>query len=123
MTKGLLGRTALLLALAASVATPTLRALAKDSMDAMQMAIQAKTPADHEKLAAFYDSEAAGARAKAAMHKQMAEDIRAGKYGSALLAKLHYDQHCDGLVTSFTKAAEEYAALAEAEREMAKNTK
>ena len=46
-------------------------------MSAMNMG-GAKTPADHEKLAAEYDKEAADARAKAAMHKKMAEDIRAG---------------------------------------------
>jgi superoxide dismutase len=38
------------------------------------------------------------------------------------MMELHYDQHCDGLVASFTKAAEEYTALAKTERDMAKGT-
>jgi hypothetical protein len=117
MTKRLLLITALLIPLAGAT-IPTLRAAAKETMDMMEMVMQAKTPADHEKLAAMYDQDAAEARSKAAMHKKMAEDIR--KTGGALFAKLHYDQHCDGLVTSYTKAAEEYAALAKAERTMAK---
>jgi len=109
---------ALLLVPLAAGLWPALRATAKESMNMMDMMMQAKTPADHEKLAAVYDQEAAEARAKAEMHKKMAADIR--KMGGPLFAKLHYEQHCDGLVASFTKAAEEYAALAKAEREMSK---
>lgn len=106
------------IALALSVFAPALHAVAKQKMDMMEMAMQAKTPADHEKLAAQYDQEAAEAREKAAMHKKMADDIR--KMGGSLFAKVHYDQHCDGLVASYTKTAEGYDALAKAERDMAK---
>ncbi len=109
--------TALVLPLAGAT-VPTIRAVAKETTDMMDMVMQAKTPADHEQLAAMYDREAADARSKAQMHKKMAEDIR--KMGGPLVAKLHYDKHCDGLVTSFTKAAEEYEALAKAERSMTK---
>ena len=52
------------------------------------------------------------------MHKKMAEDIR--KMGGALFAKVHYDQHCDSLAAFYSKVAEEYAALAKGERDMAK---
>jgi len=97
MTNRLLISGALLAALAASVFAPAFRAVAKEHMDMMQMAMQAKTPADHEKLATRYDQEAAEARAKAEMHKKMAEDIR--KTGGALFSKTHYDEHCDGLAT------------------------
>ena len=117
MTKRLFLIIALLVPLAGAT-MPTLRAAAKETMDMMEMVMQAKTPADHEKLAAMYNQEAADARSKAQMHKKMAEEIR--KTGGALLAKLHYDQHCDGLVTSYTKAADEYEALAKAERSMTK---
>ena len=118
MTNRLLILGALLAALAASVFAPAFRAVAKDHMDMMQMAMQAKTPADHEKLATRYDQEAAEARGKSEMHKKMAEDIR--KTGGALFSKTHYDEHCDGLATHYSKIAEEYAALAKAERDMSK---
>ena len=117
MTKRLFLITAFLLPLAGTI-MPTIRAAAKETMDMMEMVMQAKTPPDHEKLAAMYDEDAADARSKAEMHKKMAEDIR--KMGGALFAKLHYDQHCDALVASFTKTAQEYDALAKAERAMTK---
>jgi len=34
--------------------------------------------------------------------------------------KVHYDENCDGLATHYAKIAEEYAALAKGERDMAK---
>ena len=114
---------ALVVALVVGLFAPAFRASAKEDMDLMQMMMQAKTPADHEKLAAQYDQEAAEARAKAATHKKMAEEVRDGKYGGSLLAKTHYDTHCDALVSSFTTTAGEYAGLAMAEREMAKQMK
>ena len=48
----------------------------------------------------------------------MAEAYR--KAGGALIEKLHFDQHCDSLVKSFTATAEEFDALAKAEHEAAK---
>ena len=117
MTRILL-TTTLVLALGVVTLSSPLRVSAKEHMDMMEMAMQAKTPADHEKLAAQYDREASDARAKAAMHKKMADDIR--KMGGSLFAKVHYDEHCDGLANSFTKLAEQYVALAKAERDMAK---
>jgi len=108
----------LLVVLVLGVFAPALRAVAKEGMDMMKMMMAAKTPADHQKLAAHYDQEAAAARAKADLHKKMAEEIR--KMGGALFSKVHYDEHCDGLAASYTKVAEQYAALAQAERDMAK---
>ena len=92
---------------------------ARHSMD--QMVTQAKTPADHEKLAKMYDAEAAKARAAAETHRKMADAYR--KAGGAWVEKVHIDQHCDALVKSYTAAAEEYEALAKAEREIAKDMK
>jgi hypothetical protein len=118
MTKRTLIFSTLLIALTATFFAPTLRAVAKEHRDMMAMAMQAKTPADHEKLAARDDEEATEARAKSELHKKMAEDIR--KTGGAIFAKVHYDEHCDGLANHYAKVAEEYGALAKAERDMAK---
>jgi len=90
-------------------------------MDMEQMVTGAKTAADHENLAKHYEAEAAEARAKADMHQKMADAYR--KTGGAIVSKLHFDEHCDALVRSFKAQAEEYDALAKAEREMAKEMK
>jgi len=85
------------------------------------MITAAKTPAEHEKLAAQYEREAKAARAKAQEHKLMAEAYR--KAGGPLIEKLHFDQHCDALVKSYTSTADEFEALAKAEHEAAKEMK
>ena len=112
---------AALVALLASFSLPTVSAFAKHQMGMPEMITAAKTPAEHEKLAAQYEREAKAARAKAEEHKKMADAYR--KTGGAIVSKLHFDEHCDALVRSFKAQADEYDALAKAEREMAKEMK
>jgi len=112
---------AVLVALLICSSTPTIRAFAKQHMVMSDMITMAKTPADHEKLAAHYEQEAKAARAKAEEHKKMAEAYR--KEGGPLIEKLHFDQHCDSLVKSFSETADEFEALAKAEHEAAKGMK
>jgi len=112
---------AVLVALLICFSTPTIRAFAKQHMVMSDMITMAKTPADHEKLAAHYEQEAKAARAKAEEHKKMAEAYR--KEGGPLIEKLHFDQHCDSLVKSFSEMADEFEALAKAEHEAAKGMK
>src|ERR1700674_4125480 len=67
----------LALTLAALSAFSPQKLHARESMHSMdRMVTQAKTPADHEKLAKMYDAEAAKARASAEMHHKMAEAYR-----------------------------------------------
>ena len=99
----------------------SIRAFAKQHMAMPDMITSAKTSADHEKLAAHYEQEAKAARAKAEEHKKMADAYR--KAGGPLIEKLHFDQHCDALVKSYTATADEFEALAKAEREAAKEMK
>ncbi|HJQ82963.1 MAG TPA: hypothetical protein VKA21_02730 [Candidatus Binatia bacterium] len=80
----------------------------------------AKTAADHEAIAAYYDEQAKAAEAKAAEHRKMEQEYR--KAGGPA-AKAQLPAHCEGLVKSYIGAAKEYAALAKAHREMAKHAK
>jgi hypothetical protein len=104
-----------------SAPTPAAEEMGMGQMDMEKMIGAAKTPADHEQLAAQYDQEAKAARAKADVHRKMAEAYR--KEGGAIVSKLHFDQHCDALVRSYSSAAQSYEALAKGERQMAKETK
>ena len=110
---------AVVLALGAGIVLIPSHGNAKMNMEQMEMA--AKTPADHQNLAKHYEAMAAEARAKAEMHRKMAEDYR--KMGGAIVSKVHFDEHCDALVKSFLAEAGEYDALAKAHLEMAKETK
>jgi len=111
----------LLLALLVCLGLSNIRAFARQYMAMPDMITAAKTSADHEKLAAHYEQEAKAARAKAEEHRTMAEAYR--KAGGALIEKLHFDQHCDALVKSYTSMADELEALAKGEREAAKQMK
>src|SRR5207244_4128353 len=79
-----------LVALLASFSLPTVSAFAKRQMGMPDMITAAKTPAEHEKLAAHYEQEAKAARAKAEEHRKMADAYR--KAGGPLIEKLHFDQ-------------------------------
>lgn len=115
--RSVLAATAIGLALLAGAPVAT---AAGQDMGAMISA--AKTKADHEKLAVEYDKQAAAAHAESEKHKKMAEAYR--KSGSpAIVAKSGLVGHCEALAKAYADAADDYAALAKAERELATGTK
>lgn len=72
-------------ALIVVLALPVPGRAAGEPVDIEKMILEAKTPADHEAIAAYYDQQAADARAKAAEHRKMGESYR--KAGGALQHK------------------------------------
>jgi hypothetical protein len=96
-----------------SVATPVSIAQASDVTEAQIAA--AKTPADHEAIAAKYDAEAKAADEMAANHESMATAYKASNAkGTQSMAG-----HCNRLVAQYRDAAKEYRALATEHRSMA----
>lgn len=85
-----------------------------------QMISEAKTPADHEALAAFYAQEAQAARAKQAEHQQMRD-----AYATipVLKTKTGAVAHCNAIAKKYEEIAKEYEALAKMHRDIAKATK
>jgi hypothetical protein len=100
------------------VAIAPLQARAGGKMDIDKRIATAKTAADHEAIAAYFDTQAAAAKAEAEAHAAMRAAYE--KAGGALIGKLHLDQHCDKIEASYEDVAKENAALAEAHRAMAK---
>jgi hypothetical protein len=80
----------------------------------------AKTAADHEAIAAWYDEQAKEAQAKADEHKKMGESYK--KMGGAAV-KLDLPGHCTYFTNAFTAEAKKYAEMAAAHRQMAKDAK
>jgi hypothetical protein len=110
-------------AIALLLATASDHRVGTSARAAMQMEDQvkaAKTAADHEALAADYDRMAADAKTHAAEHRSMAKAYRAAG-GPAVKAQL--PEHCEGLAKFYDGVAKEYAAMAGAERELAKKAK
>jgi hypothetical protein len=95
------------------------RAGAVDDADIVQKVQTAKTAADHEAIAKYYDGQAAEARKKAAEHKQMGDSYRGSTVGKAGAAS-SMPYHCEALVKAFELEAAEYDGMAQAQRELAK---
>jgi ABC-type metal ion transport system substrate-binding protein len=78
----------------------------------------AKTPADHEAIAAYYDKEAKDAHEKHLKHQKMEEYYKK----NAALNKSGFSTHCDIIAANYDKTAKEYDALAKLHRDMVKST-
>ncbi len=98
---------------------PAVRAIAQPTTvtdDTLEQSITtAKTPADHEAIAAFYDKEAARLEGYAKLHHLTHET-----YEKFRLKPPDMAHHCDELAKSYQHGANEAKALAEEHRAMAK---
>src|SRR5512147_697519 len=72
----------------------------------------AKTPADHQALAAYFTAKAEAATEQAEKHAMMATAFT-GK------ARKNMQMHCNALVRSFKDQAKDYAALAKEQKQLA----
>ena len=117
-------RTSLLLAsiltLIALASWPSVRVAAQSSVvtdDSLNdMIANAKTPADHEAIAAYYDQQAAEAKKKAALHRNTADTYRKLKISKPV----GMAQMCDGVAAMWSRIAAADTKLASAQRELAK---
>jgi hypothetical protein len=75
----------------------------------------AKTPADHQALAAYFTSKAESAEASAENHKQMLATFT-GKLQQAMAT------HCKSVIRSYQLQAKDYAAMAKEEEKLAKGS-
>lgn len=106
---------------AAFAATIPLAFSANAADDIAAMIANAKTAADHEAIATYYDKEAATAKESAARHTKMLAVIKT--QGGPAIAKWHMDKHCEDLIQQYESAAKMYGEMAAAHREMAKDAK
>lgn len=107
------------LTLAGILAASSQTAYAEENANIEEMVKNARTPADHQALAAHYDALAADAESRAASHRTMANSYRGIPIpkGGGTTAMV---QHCENLAKSFDSQAREYKAMAAAHRQMAK---
>ena len=103
-----------------AAALPTFRAVAQSAAvtddNLAQSIANAKTAADQEAVAAYYDQEAADAKKKADLHRNVADT-----YQKLNIAKpVGMANMCKGLVSYWDKVADQAKDLAKAHREMAK---
>ena len=105
--------------------TLTTAALAVDDGDVMTKVQSAKTAADHEAIAAYYDGKAAAATKDASYHRQMGQSYKglAGGAAGKGYAASAMPQHCEAIAKAADSEAEQYRAMAKAHRDLAKTTK
>lgn len=93
---------------------------AQEGKSIEQMITEAKTPADHEAIAAYYDKEAQAAHEQHAKHKKLADSY----VGTPLMSKSPtLMNHCNDAAKKYQGIAKDYEALAKAHKEMAKSAK
>jgi len=94
------------LVLLAAASLPIMRAGAQQTVvtddNLNQMMTSAKTPADHEAIAVYYDTEAAENEKKAHLHR----------LNPNMYSKLSFLPHCNALIAAYQQAANEDKALA-----------
>ena len=112
---------AAVLVLLAAASLPIMRAGAQqavvtdDNLD--QMITSAKTPADHDAIASFYQQQAADAKKKADLHRRIAETYRRLKISKPV----YMADMCDGIAAMWDKIAADNSKLAKAHQNMAKS--
>jgi hypothetical protein len=78
---------------------------------------EAKTPADHKAIAAYYRSQAAEADAKIKVHEKMKQAYRS--VDKSAYSDRWHRWYCDSLINSSRTAKDAYEALAEEHEEAA----
>jgi hypothetical protein len=109
------------LVLLAAASLPIMRVGAQQSVvtddNLDQMIASAKTPADHNALAVFYEQQAADAKKKADLHRRIAETYRRLK----IPKPVYMAEMCDGIAAMWDKIAADDSKLAKAHQNIAKN--
>lgn len=93
---------------------------AEEGKNIEQMIATAKTPAEHEAIAAYYDQQAQAAHAKHEEHLKMKASYEKIPH---LASKTGLPWHCSTIAANYQKTATEYEALAKLHRDMAKTGK
>lgn len=91
---------------------------AEEGQNVEQMITEAKTPADHEEIAAYYEKEAQAAREQQARHQRMAESYARIP---VLEKKSGLVSHCNAIAKKYEDMAKDYEDLAMLHKEMAKS--
>jgi len=109
------------LALVATLYLPTQRVgVAEAQTFNLEKAVTgAKTPADHEAIASYYEKEAATAKDKAAEHRRLAETYRTLSVSGRGQGQPTMANHCQQLAQNYESIATENTTPATAHRQMA----
>lgn len=93
---------------------------AEEGKSVEQQIAEAKTPADHEAIAAYYEKQAQEAHQQHGLHQEFSKSYSTVP---VLKTKTGAVAHCNTIAKKYEDIAKEYEALAKMHREMAKAPK
>lgn len=98
-------------------------ALAAADKNVVQMITEAKTAADHQAIATFYQEESTELQREAKQHADLAKKLVSEAGGQNPSASHHYDQaeHCRKFADTLEKAAQEAQSLAKVHESIAQS--
>ncbi len=96
------------------LAAPSFRAGAAQKASIVDMVANAKTAADHQAVAAYYDGQARFYKAQAELHRTLAE-----RYQSLHVKPADMVEHCREMAGYFERLVKDAQALAAGHRKMA----
>ena len=96
-----------------------LQSCAPGNPDILRMVMEAKTPADHDAIASYYEKQPAKNEAQAASHRELAATYRQFHNTN----KNMMAPHCEIMADSYAKIAAEDSALAQGHRKLAQSAK
>jgi hypothetical protein len=91
-----------------------------DDKNIEQMITEAKTPSEHEAIAAYYKKEAGAAQEKYEEHLKLKAAYAKIPH---LASKTGLPAHCDSIAKNYQKIGKEYEDLAKLHQDMAKSAK
>jgi len=109
-----------MIAVAVSVIGYHAVSFAQEGKSIDQRIADAKTAADHEAIAAYYEQEAQAAHKKHEEHLKLKASYEKTPH---LASKTSLPWHCSTIAENYNKTAKEYEALAKLHRDMAKAAK
>jgi hypothetical protein len=100
-------------------------AVSVNAKNLKQKIATAKTAADHKAIAAYYQAEAAKAKAKVTEHQEMLEAYKKAGFGTVSKTPNAPGtiEHCNHLIKNYQDLAESLTMMAKAHEEMAANAK
>lgn len=116
---------AFVLNVAAVGQTPSIQKTSLEHLSKQQLntlIVTAKTPAEHERIANFYEAKAQDYRAQAQEHEAMVAAYKANQSLSTSKNQASTIGHCEHYVQTFKNLAVKSHELAQLHEQMAKNT-
>jgi len=81
--------------------------------------VSARTPAEHQRIADYFNAKALGLFAESAMHQKMAEEFKANPVTNSAKQQTGTVNHCEYFATALRSRAEHFQQLAQQHEQMA----